>query len=425
MDYIKLIPRLYAENVKEAALYYDHCGADELFYRAGLMEGGPEEDVKIIKAIYRTCDLPINVLSPVSRFEDIKKLIYAGAGRVFVVVDSGENLEAVREAAGRFGTERLFRWIDFDGLREKSREAVLALAGEALDSQGFGGIVLDGDPADQDYCLAADYLKVQIEAPVFLTLGTADHAAAADLARSAMPDGILVDSGKPFDVMAMKQHFNKLALPVNRFESNMDFDAFKLNSEGMIPCITQDYRTGQVLMLAYMTRESFEKTVETGRMTYYSRSRRELWTKGETSGHYQYVKSLTIDCDRDTILAKVAQVGAACHTGNRSCFFTPLLEKEYNAHNPLEVFEQVFATIRDRKDHPKEGSYTNYLFDKGIDKILKKCGEEATEIVIAAKNPDSDELKYEICDFLYHMMVLMAERDLTWKEITDELAERH
>ena len=153
-------------------------------------------------------------------------------------------------------------------------------------------------------------------------------------------------------------------------------------------------------MLAYMTKESFEKTVATGKMTYYSRSRRELWTKGDTSGHYQYVKALTIDCDKDTILAKVAQVGAACHTGNRTCFFTDFLRKEYDDHNPLLVFEEVFSTILERKEHPKEGSYTNYLFEKGLDKILKKVGEEATEIVIASKNPDAEELKYEICDFL-------------------------
>ncbi|MEI3338886.1 MAG: phosphoribosyl-ATP diphosphatase [Eubacterium sp.] len=124
--------------------------------------------------------------------------------------------------------------------------------------------------------------------------------------------------------------------------------------------------------------------------------------KGETSGHYQYVKSLTIDCDRDTILAKVSKVGAACHTGNRTCFFTDLVKEEYSETNPLKVFEHEYSIIMDRKLHPKEGSYTNYLFDKGIDKILKKVGEEATEIVIAAKNPNAEEIKYEIADFLTH-----------------------
>ena len=177
-------------------------------------------------------------------------------------------------------------------------------------------------------------------------------------------------------------------------------------------------------MLAYMNREAYENTLSTGRMTYWSRSRQELWVKGLTSGHFQYVKSLSIDCDNDTLLAKVSQIGAACHTGNRSCFYRELARKEYDDTNPLKVFEEVFAVIQDRKVHPKEGSYTNYLFEKGIDKILKKVGEECTEIVIAAKNPDKEEIKYEISDFLYHVMVLMAEKGVTWEDITRELARR-
>ena len=131
-----------------------------------------------------------------------------------------------------------------------------------------------------------------------------------------------------------------------------------------------------------------------------------------------------MDCDNDTLLAKVHQIGAACHTGKRSCFYRTILKKEYDETNPLKVFEDVYGVIEDRKIHPKEGSYTNYLFDKGIDKILKKVGEEATEIIIAAKNPDPEEIKYEISDFLYHVMVLMAERGVTWEDITKELARR-
>lgn len=146
--------------------------------------------------------------------------------------------------------------------------------------------------------------------------------------------------------------------------------------------------------------------------------------KGETSGHYQYVKALYLDCDNDTILAKVAQVGAACHTGSYSCFFQEILDKHADGINPHEVLDTIYQVIKDRKIHPKEGSYTNYLFDKGMDKILKKCGEEATEIIIAAKNPNPEEIKYEISDFLYHVMVLMVEKKVTWEDIMRELANR-
>ena len=210
----------------------------------------------------------------------------------------------------------------------------------------------------------------------------------------------------------------------NMFESNIDFSEFKLNDDGLIPVIVQHYKTDEVLMLAYMNQDAYEHTLKTGKMTYYSRSRQCRWVKGETSGHYQFVKSLTIDCDKDTILAKVAQVGPACHTGAQTCFHTPITGTEFDETNPLEVFQSVYDKIVDRKENPKEGSYTNYLFDKGIDKILKKVGEEATELVIAAKNPNPEEIKYELSDFLYHAMVLMVERGVTWEDIIRELSDR-
>ena len=211
---------------------------------------------------------------------------------------------------------------------------------------------------------------------------------------------------------------------VRTFEPAIAWAELTKNSDGLVPVVVQDYKTREVLMVAYMNEEAYLHTLKSGRMTYYSRSRKEQWIKGETSGHFQYVKELTADCDKDTILAKVSQVGAACHTGSYSCFFNEIMKKEYDESNPLMVFESVLNVIKDRKVHPKEGSYTNYLFDKGIDKILKKLGEEATEIVIAAKNPNANEIKYEISDFLYHMMVLMVEKGVTWEEITEELDKR-
>ena len=227
------------------------------------------------------------------------------------------------------------------------------------------------------------------------------------------------------EIVALKDLCRENDIPIESFQAAYKWEDFKKNSDGMVPVVVQDYRTREVLMMAYMNEEAYEQTLKLGKMTYYSRSRQELWLKGLTSGHYQYVKELVADCDMDTILAKVSQIGAACHTGSKSCFFNEITKKDYEeSSNPLQVFEEVFDVIKDRKVHPKEGSYTNYLFDKGIDKILKKLGEEATEIVIAAKNPNPNEVKYEISDFLYHMMVLMAEKDVTWEEITTELANR-
>ena len=250
-----------------------------------------------------------------------------------------------------------------------------------------------------------------------------------DSINMAKSDGVKGVSGR--FISRLDMDFNKFkevcaenGIQMTSFESQMDFGEFNLNADGLIPVIVQDYKTNEVLMMAYMNEEAFEHTVKTGRMTYYSRSRKCQWIKGETSGHFQYVKSLAIDCDRDTMLAKVEQIGAACHTGNRSCFYTTIVGNDYDAKNPVQIFESVYQTIADRKENPKEGSYTNYLFEKGLDKILKKVGEEATEVVIAAKNPNVEEVKYELSDFLYHAMVLMVEKGITWEDITGELADR-
>ena len=194
----------------------------------------------------------------------------------------------------------------------------------------------------------------------------------------------------------------------------------KFNGHGLVPCVVQDVYTREVLMLAYMNEESLKKTLETGETWFFSRSRNELWNKGATSGHKQTVKKLSYDCDGDTILAEVEQIGAACHTGAKSCFYTTMFESDE------KVFEigKLFDLIKERKENPVEGSYTNYLFDKGIDKILKKVGEESAEVIIAAKNPDLTELQYELSDLVYHSMVLMVERGLELKDIANELKKR-
>ena len=227
-----------------------------------------------------------------------------------------------------------------------------------------------------------------------------------------------------FDAMLLKNDVSKLGIPMGNFNPQVSWAELKKNEQDMVPVVVQDYLTDEVLMVAYMNEEAFNATLRCGRMTYYSRSRQKLWLKGETSGHFQFVKALYADCDKDTILAKVSQIGAACHTGSRSCFFNEIVKTNFIEKNPQKVLEEVYETVMDRKEHPKEGSYTNYLFDKGIDKILKKVGEEATEIVIAAKNPNPEEIKYEISDFLYHVIVLMAEKGVTWEDIAGELAQR-
>jgi phosphoribosyl-ATP pyrophosphohydrolase/phosphoribosyl-AMP cyclohydrolase len=200
----------------------------------------------------------------------------------------------------------------------------------------------------------------------------------------------------------------------------------KFDDRGLIPAVVQEAETGRVLMLAYMDKESIEKTIETRTTWFYSRSRQKLWNKGETSGNTQRVVDIAVDCDRDALLVIVEQKGPACHTGQHSCFFTGIDGEQFDLLPAGQrILTRLCQVIEDRRDHPKEGSYTNYLFDKGIDKILKKVGEEAAEVIIAAKNSNNGETVYEIADLMYHLTVLMVQKGIGYRQVFDELASRY
>jgi len=222
------------------------------------------------------------------------------------------------------------------------------------------------------------------------------------------------------------------------FLNNVKFD-----SQGLVPVITQDCPTGKVVMLAYANREALSKTLETGLVHYWSRSRNELWLKGSTSGHYQKVKEIYLDCDSDAVLMKIEQQGNACHTGEFSCFYTTIcdlgaahgknddvvrsIDADINEEKTCcsaDILFELMDVIKDRKINPKENSYTNYLFTKGLDKILKKVGEETAEVIIASKNLSKDEMRYEIADLIYHLFVLMVERGMELEDIFEELRKR-
>ena len=200
----------------------------------------------------------------------------------------------------------------------------------------------------------------------------------------------------------------------------------KFNADGLVPAIVQDAATGEILMLAYMNKESLELSEKTGRATFWSRSRNEIWEKGKTSGNYMYIKEIRTDCDNDTLLVLAEPAGPACHTGKRTCFFKTLqgAEIDLGKKDSSDILSELMAVTLDRKKNPKEGSYTNYLFSKGEDKILKKVGEEAAEVVIAGKNRSKEEIAYETADLMYHLTVMLADNGMTWEDIFDELERR-
>ena len=205
----------------------------------------------------------------------------------------------------------------------------------------------------------------------------------------------------------------------------MDLSRIRFDEKGLVPAIAQDAKTGQVLMLAYMNAQSLQMTIDSGYATYFSRSRNQLWRKGETSGHTQRVLEMRYDCDGDALLLTVAQEGPACHTGEISCFHNPILTAEEDGLPPTAgVVQQVYDVICDRKEHPREGSYTNYLLDKGVEKICKKVGEEASETIIAAMKRSKPEVCYEAADLVYHLLVLLFEQGVTPDDLWAELARR-
>ena len=464
----------YSGRGADVLLIFDQSDSDEEH----------EESLTLMRRMSRLSDVPMWGAGNVNRVEDVKKILYAGCRKAVLNYSKDSNRDMLEEVSKRFGREKIAVCVktapsveDLRQIRQYAQELILlsedfdeAFAAEksiqgsmpdlsnlkaikeglaGLDSiregkagmdfirkslSGLSGVDavqkslsgLSGVDTVQKKLSEYSWLKEDFSIHVISASGSISDEAVRKRLSESVVEGIggAFSQDEDADLMGLKALLKADGMDVNLFESAFAWEDLKPSEQGLIPVVVQDYRNEEVLMVAYMNREAFEATVRTGVMTYWSRSRGELWVKGLTSGHYQYLKELKVDCDNDTLLARVAQVGAACHTGNRSCFYRTALKKDTPQRNPMKVFEDVYATIEDRRLHPKEGSYTNYLFEKGIDKILKKCGEEAAEIIIAAKNPNPEEVRYEMADFLYHMMVLMSERDITWDDIAQELANR-
>lgn len=416
-----LIPCVYLKNKKLIKSFGDDTviSSDPVSYCVKLSVNGAdaillfdlsdeddehEEALLMIRSITRSTDTPVYGAGNINRLEDVKKLLYAGCRKVALNMAKQSNIDLIEEAGKRFSKNKIYVCAD-------SLEQIL------------DNLKVIKDNTSAAILLGKLFVEKFDEIPLVLLVN--DDLDPSMIRKNCVcaVTGDVVNQ-RAGDLYSFKDELESEGINTCIGKSDISFSDLKCNGDGLVPVVCQDAITSQVLMLAYMNEEAFDKTVREGIMTYYSRSRNCLWRKGDTSGHYQYLKSLHADCDNDTLLAKVVQIGNACHTGSYSCFFNEIISREDDRTNPYTVLEDVMKVILDRKENPKEGSYTNYLFDKGIDKILKKVGEEATEIVIAAKNPEPEESKYEIADFLYHVMVLMAVKGLTWEDIMEELANR-
>ena len=398
------------DPIKLAEMYND-SGIDKIFL-VDLSDDDEEHEknILVMRDINRSIDVKTCGGGNIKRLEDVKKILYAGCIEVVMNGSKPETPEILSEAAERFGPEKMLVSIKNVDFVFKQRSLIKDSVHELV-------IMEPSVAAGIPRMSSVPYILKQDENDIDLLFEKLSNENIRGIYGSFIND-------PNTDIMNLKAQLSHRGIKMDNFEPRLKWSDLKANDKGLVPVVVQDYRTNQVLMLAYMNEEAFEKTITIGRMTYFSRSRNELWTKGETSGHFQYVKSLTADCDFDTILAKVSQVGVACHTGEMSCFFNEIVKKEYVEKDPLKVFDNVYKIIEDRKIHPKEGSYTNYLFNKGLDKILKRVGEEASEVIIASKNAVKDDIVYEEADLLYHLMVLMVEKGVTWEDVTRELAQR-
>jgi len=409
----------FSGSVMEQAISYEQNGADGLYiYNYDSNESVQMDFITTVKLILRKVDIPIYIGCSIKRFEDVKKALYTGAAYVVIPYTAAFPKDEIKKAIDRFGNDKIIVEFNAD-INTKVHYYENKTLIEELSELGVAKLMF------KHVTISEELKDIISDCPFPVVIR--DSLVRNDVVSLLSLENVYAVATCYYEgknLIQVKQSLQSEGLQTKCLSSSIPFSEFKLNLDGLIPVVVQDYKTLQVLMVAYMNEESYNATIRTGRMTYWSRSRQELWVKGDTSGHYQFVRELSIDCDNDTILAKVQQLGAACHTGNTSSFYRELASKEFSNMNPLSVLTEDYNIIMDRKVNPKEGSYTNYLFEKGIDKILKKCGEEATEICIAAKNPDAEELKYEIADYLYHLMVLMVECDVDWNDIVKELANR-
>ena len=443
------------DSPEKLAKFYSDNSVDELvFYDITASNEERKTSLEFVERVARVINIPFSAGGGVSTIEDFKYILRKGADKVSVNSAAVKNPQLIREASMAFGSQCVVLSMDVKkndegswsvyvkGGREKTELDAIEWAVRAAEL-GAGEIVVnsideDGMKNGYDLELLSRITSV-VNIPVIASGGAGKKEHFLDALQKTGVDGVLAASVFHFGeikVPELKQYLKENGAEIRMPEAapqkkespsaeNADISMISFGKDGLVPCICQDAKTGAVLMLAYMNEQSLRLTLEKKRAVYYSRSRSELWEKGATSGNTQKVRAIYYDCDADALLIKVDQTGNACHTGAYSCFFNAVFDDQEASADPgSSVFGELYATVIGRKNDPSEGSYTNYLFDKGLDKILKKVGEEAAETIIAAKNQDRQELIGETGDLIYHLTVMLAEKGISMDEIEQELKSR-
>ncbi len=425
----------------EAARRYSEQGADEIWMldiRASIDNRSTRMD--IIHKVAAECTVPLGVGGGIRTLEDVEAVIAAGAAKVGIGSAAVHNPEIIRRASYKIGKERTVALVDVKthpsgmievlGAGQVGTGIEMAPWVQKLYEMGAGSILLTTmqDGVQSGYDIAATRAAAEaVPIPVIASGGAGKLSDFLSAVKDGKAAGVLAASVFHFGTLTIgevKDYLEANGISVRRAERGFPF--LKFDRQGLIPAIAQDIATGRVLMQAFMNEESLRDTVRSGYATYYSRSRGELWRKGETSGNVQRVREILYDCDGDSLLLKVEPAGPSCHTGEESCFFNTLtaMDGGRTSAGGSGIMQEVYNVILDRKANPKEGSYTNKLLAGGTDRIGTKIVEEAVETVLAAKNDNFEEVRFEASDLMYHLMVLLVAQGVTLEDMYAELANR-
>lgn len=426
----KVVKGKMFEQIKEVddplnlAIRYEEEGCDELYYydiSASSEDRGTYYDQ--IKAIKNHITMPFTVGGGIHELKNIKELLNLGVDKVSINTGAINNPKLISDAAKKYGKKRIVAAIDYKkvgnnyfiytrGGQEKTELDAIQWA-KKLEHLGAGEICcnsIDGDGMRNGFDLEfLNKLRNEIKIPIIASGGAGRAKDFIDVFNLGI-EKALAASIFHFELVNIKSI------------QEAQIESLHFNEKDLIPAILQDAKTKKVLMLAYMNKESLKKTINTGNAWFYSRSRQKLWMKGEESGNTQKIIRIDFDCDKDALLCTVQPKGPACHTGRQSCFYQNLVEKEESVDR--QILFKEYDRIMERFKNPKNG-YTDYLLREGIDKILKKIGEESAETIIAAKNNSKEEIIYEMSDLLYHLNVLLVEREISLDDIMKEISRRY
>lgn len=398
-------------QAEEIARIYNDSGIDKiLLWDLSETKEEHNNSLKVIREINRVLEVSSYAYGWTSTIRDIREYLFSGCRRVILCSSDPELPDMIEECQKRYRKDRLSLALDdVDILFKKRTEIeeyyhdVYVFKPEILESVvnmtqlPFYSVI---DSMD-----VKDYVEI-LEQPTCLGIG-----------------GPLLND-RHTDIMTLKHSLFSKGVPVILNDSTMEWSEFKLDADGLIAVVAQDYATKEVLNYGYMNEEAFHLTMEKGKMHYYDKLTGTVSMHGSKTEQFQYLKSLSVDCHKQAILAKVSQIGVACHTGNYSCFYTDIMKRDYTEKNTVKVLENIYNVIENRKKYPREGSFTNFLFDKGINEIARKIQSESTELILSAKDQDAEALRTELSDLIYFMMVLMSANNITWDDVINEMAQR-